>query len=965
MARQSRSLAWILALALVRRGDVLVVVPRRAATHAQGRRPAGHAPTRRSIDTVRRRASVVEEVAEPIPIATDEAFEEPAGVPEEALVVGRPDLDDHGQANLVFEGDYVVHFERGMCQYLGRVNRDHDGEGGAPILLRFSERTVALEASEARYLTRVRGAADATASREDATGPLSSAATRDGFDALSQPILEAPSPGSLSLSSAPKLSKWGKPEKWHALRQKAAEVSAEHARELVTMAAARSRRVREPSAPLSAADVALMDAGLGAALTQGQLRCVQDVEEDMCRRLKPMDRLVFGDVGYGKTEIALRACAVACRAGRQVAVLAPTTALAAQHYAVMKRRLGPLGIRVDLLVSAAKASGIGRDDDDDEKGLESDIDDEAGTKPVRGSARNEMRRVRASLASGETDVAIGTHALLAPRQTWRRLGLAVIDEEQRFGVTQKERLKEACVDVDVLTLSATPIPRTLGAALAGLRDTSELPDPPPGRAGTRSVVAADSPGRGSDDARLAALLKKELDRGGQAFFVVPRIADIPSARKRLEKILRMIKHPLVDTPNTLQLAGAAPVEAAGFEATVADEDDYDDLDSYSQDAGNRDGSPVLVAHGRIPDAPSVILDFARGNNETHPVLLATTLVENGLDLPRVNTIVIQDAHKFGLASLHQLRGRVGRSDKEAIAVFLYPRTGVPPSARARLRAVADSKRSTGAEVAKRDLEIRGAGALLGTRQSGKVSRAIGDELYTKMLKAELERIRALRVEPTPGDGASTKRLPAAAYVAQLGIAAPDTVGAALETIAAAFTTTQVARAARALQPLTPELKAALKLRYLEIYATRLGLGDFWLQDPADAPLLSPDERRPTKKDVDPEAEERAAPSAFVTAPVLEPETWDLLRREVPPTLRQALRFDEPMRRVEVVRLGALKPLKQVDFLLEVVRAMSAFLDRVQHVTAEVPRDIALQTDETDENAAQKDAETEAAAILQR
>ncbi|KAH8058460.1 helicase [Aureococcus anophagefferens] len=802
----------------------------------------------------RRGAAVGEQEVEQKPIVRTAAG---------ALQVGRSEIQ-----TLVFEGDYVVHYERGVCQYAGRLQErdDDDGDGGGdgelPILLRFADRTVALEHREASRLTRLRGSDETVAVRsselfQPADGP---AARRRR--ACSENVAGSPSawPAAQQVVEARGLAGQAGPRRG---REPGPRARPAHAR-----GRARSSRSRDACAPFDDEAAALLEAGLGYELTAGQRQCWEDVEEDMCRRLAPMDRLV----GFGKTELAVRAAALAVKSGRQVAILAPTTVLAQQHYKVFRRRLEPLGITVEFLRSPSRKY----------------VDEATGKK---ASSAKECRRVREQVASGRCGVCVGTHALLSPKQVWHALGLAVIDEEQRFGVRQKERLKAACVDVDVLTLSATPIPRTLGAALAGLRDTSELPDPPPGRGETSSLVARDQPGRKEDDYFLTAILEKELARGGQCFYVVPRIADVPAARRRLLGALRAIGHP-----------AAARVDAPG------EPDDDDDAEDPS-------GGAIAVAHGRVDDPAAVVADFAAGDNETRPVLLATTLVENcvenGLDLPRCNTIVIQDAHRFGLASLHQLRGRVGRGERKALAVFLYPRDGATTdAAAARLRAVADVDAKSGPELARRDLEIRGAGALLGTRQSGRASRDVGDEMYAKLLVEELERLRALDVRPADR-GCDASHLPAAALLEQRAAGDAD-AEAALARVRGAPTLEACQRAARR-QGASGPAKLAVKLRFLELHGARLGFESAALEARAYNDLTTP--------------------HGLLRAPRLNPKTWTLLRREVPEGSRSSLRFDETTATVEVVRLGALKPAQQVDFLLEAVLHMAGFLDRVAQVHA--------------------------------
>lgn len=762
----------------------------------------------------------------------------------------------------LYEGDFAVHYERGICAYAGRWQEDGRAEESWPVLLRFADRVVAVDAMEARkQLTLLRRG-------NERLGEAVEGSDRTAEEELLPPIWGLTTSQSESPEQpdgTPKLSRLKQPQAWLNKRRKAVAISQEHARELVTLAAARRERSREPCEPLSEASRAILDEGLGFKLTEGQERCVVEVEEDMCRRLRPMDRLVFGDVGYGKTEVALRAIAIAVHNGRQAALVAPTTILATQHYHTLRNRLAPLGIQVELLLGLSKASSS-------TSSLVFDALDGASTQGRRGRPRKdepsglkpraEYQRVRMAIANGACDVAIGTQALLSRRQSWKNLGLAVIDEEQRFGVAQKEQLKSMCVDVDMLTLSATPIPRTLGAALSGIRDVSELPKPPPGRGVTKTIVVPDESGVPQDDARISSMLDRELSRGGQCFYVVPHIADIDAAVRRVSI--------------ALQTTGRAVI-----------------------------GDTVLpIAHSEVPDAASVIADFAAGDNVTRPVLIATTLVENGLDLPRVNTIIVQDAYRFGLASLHQLRGRVGRGDRPALACFLYPRrNALTPSARARLRAIADRRHQTGPELAKRDLEIRGAGAMLGTRQSGKVARFVGADLYARLLTDELARLRALDIEPL--DKCDATMLPVAA-----GLRVEHPLHEQLQLASTFDQVTQLVKRHRS--ELTPHLKLAIKLRMLELHAARLGFDSVSLREAT--------------------ASEQDAPaSAFISAPKLDPSTWDVLRREVPETLRANLRFDQPAAVLEVMRLGALEPPKQLDFLLEVLMHMTTFLDRVMQI----------------------------------
>ncbi|MEO0465759.1 MAG: transcription-repair coupling factor [Pseudomonadota bacterium] len=379
--------------------------------------------------------------------------------------------------------------------------------------------------------------------------------------------------------------------------------------------------------------------------TDDQLHAIDDALTDLTSG-KPMDRLICGDVGFGKTEVALRAAFVAAMSGMQVAVIAPTTLLARQHFATFSERLAawPLEVRqLSRLVTAKDAA-----------------------------------ETRAGLKSGTVNVVIGTHALLAKSVEFDGLGMLIVDEEQRFGVKHKERLKELKADVHVLTLSATPIPRTLQMALTGIRDLSIIATPPVDRLAVRTYVTE------FDAVTVREALLREKYRGGQAFYVAPRIADLD----KLETFLR------------------EQVPEVSF----------------------------VVAHGQMPagELDDIMTAFYEGK---YDVLLSTTIVESGLDIPRANTLIIHRADRFGLAQLYQLRGRVGRSKLRAYAYFTTPRDQViTETAEKRLR-VLQSLDSLGAgfQLASHDLDMRGAGNLLGDAQSGHV-REVGVELYQQMLE---------------------------------------------------------------------------------------------------------------------------------------------------------------------------------------------------------------------------------------
>ena len=390
--------------------------------------------------------------------------------------------------------------------------------------------------------------------------------------------------------------------------------------------------------------------------TPDQLKAVQDVKRDM-ESDRPMDRLVCGDVGFGKTEVALRAIFKAVIAGKQVALLAPTTILTQQHYHTLKDRFSPYPIQVGLL--------------------------------NRFRSPEERRNIQQRLTTGELDVVVGTHQLLGKGVAFKDLGLLVVDEEQRFGVNQKEKIKALKTHVDVLTLSATPIPRTLYMSLSGVREMSLITTPPPSR---RAIKTHLSPYNAEI---VRAAIRQELDRGGQIFYVVPRVEGIEETSTQIREMIPGIR--------------------------------------------------MAIAHGQMQEneLESTMLTFSNGDAD---VLVCTTIIESGLDIPRVNTILIEDAQKFGLSQLYQLRGRVGRAGIQAHAWLFYPRQSqLTDVARQRLRAIQEfAQLGSGYQLAVRDMEIRGVGNLLGAEQSGQMD-AIGFDLYMEMLEEAIKEIRGQEI----------------------------------------------------------------------------------------------------------------------------------------------------------------------------------------------------------------------------
>ena len=386
--------------------------------------------------------------------------------------------------------------------------------------------------------------------------------------------------------------------------------------------------------------------------TPDQVKAIADVKRDM-EQPQPMDRLVCGDVGFGKTEVAIRAIFKAVTAGKQVAMLAPTTVLAQQHWRSLSERFAPYPIKVSLL--------------------------------NRFRTAGERKVIQEGLSEGTVDVVVGTHQLLGKGTSFKQLGLLVVDEEQRFGVNQKEKIKALRKDVDVLTLSATPIPRTLYMSLSGVREMSLITTPPPLRRPIKTHLAS------LDEEAVRSAIRQELDRGGQIFYVVPRVEGIEEVAERLRLMIP--------------------------------------------------GLRLLVAHGQMAEGEleSAMVAFNAGEAD---LMLCTTIVESGLDIPRVNTILIEDAHKFGLAQLYQLRGRVGRSGIQAHAWLFYPGdASLSDAARQRLRAIQEfAQLGSGYQLAMRDMEIRGVGNLLGVEQSGQME-VIGFDLYMEMLQESLAEIQ--------------------------------------------------------------------------------------------------------------------------------------------------------------------------------------------------------------------------------
>src|SRR5215831_4880680 len=403
--------------------------------------------------------------------------------------------------------------------------------------------------------------------------------------------------------------------------------------------------------------------------TADQVQALAEIKGDM-ESDRPMDRLLCGDVGFGKTEVALRAAFKAVMSGRQVALLAPTTVLVQQHYQVFRSRLSTYPVTIEVL--------------------------------SRFRTEDEQKRTLAGLRAGAVDIVIGTHRLLQRDVRFKRLGLLIIDEEQRFGVLQKERFKRMRANLDVLSLSATPIPRTLHMAVVGIRDMSVIQTPPEDRQPIKTYVTAE------DETLIAEVIDRELDRGGQVYYVHNRVRTIDRAAQRITRLVPRAR--------------------------------------------------IAIGHGQMEedDLARVMVDFAAGK---YDVLVCTTIIESGLDIPNVNTMVVERSDRFGLSQLYQLRGRVGRAGKRAYVYFLYdPAKSLTEAADKRLDVMSGlHELGQGFKIALRDLEIRGAGNLLGVEQHGAIA-SVGFEMYLQMLQGAVAKLRSGAEESRVGDVLSTPEL---------------------------------------------------------------------------------------------------------------------------------------------------------------------------------------------------------------
>jgi len=446
----------------------------------------------------------------------------------------------------------------------------------------------------------------------------------------------------------PKISRLGS-SLWQKTKRKIKEETEKLAKELLEIYAKREVSTRLPYADRDEIQKQL-ESTFEYEETPDQIQSLEEITKDL-RKEQPMDRLVCGDVGFGKTEIALRTALMAVSSGYQVALICPTTILANQHFLTFKKRLGKLPVKLARL--------------------------------SRLEERKEQKKIINDLKSGQTDIVIGTHRVLSEDVGFDKLGLLIIDDEQKFGVKQKERLKKIGSSLDILSLSATPIPRTLYLSLSNLKAISLIHTPPPERKAVKTFILP------WKEKTIKKVIEKEIKRGGQVYYLHNRVETIYIVKNFLEKLISGIK--------------------------------------------------IGVAHGRMKEEELIktIEDF---RNKKFNILVATTIIENGLDIPNVNTLIVADGTRLGLSQAYQIRGRIGRSHIQAFAYFLY-RKKLSGLAKIRLEALKEAKElGSGYRIALKDLEIRGAGNILGREQSGNVNK-VGLNLYCQMLAESIEKIK--------------------------------------------------------------------------------------------------------------------------------------------------------------------------------------------------------------------------------
>lgn len=510
-------------------------------------------------------------------------------------------------------GDYVVHIDHGVARFKNMTKNVVDAIGREYFVLEYAE-------GDKLYV------------------PIETAEKLNKYIGLANPKLHRLSGG-----------------QWYQITRKIKEEARFLAQDLLKLYARRNTS-KAPAFVAATTEERDLERSFPFEETPDQLRAISDVEHDMSK-VRPMDRLICGDVGFGKTEVAIRAAFKAVMNKKQVALLSPTTILTQQHYDTFVERLKQFPIKIAVLSRF-------------------------------GTTADEEATV-AGLKTGEVDIVIATHRLLSPDITFKRLGLIIIDEEQRFGVEHKEKLKKLRTEAHVLTLTATPIPRTLNIALSGIRDVSIIETPPEGRLPIETIIER------HDTNLIVKAIRTELNRKGQVYYLYNNVETIEFAAKELNKLVP--------------------------EARIG------------------------IAHGKLSEKQlaQAMRDFDTAKTN---ILVCSTIIENGLDLPNVNTLIVEQSTKFGLAQLYQLRGRIGRGFRQAYAYFLYDRKKLTGTAKQRLHALLEAKElGSGFQLALRDLEIRGTGNILGKEQHGKVS-AIGLAMYTRLLAQAVQELKTGKVE---------------------------------------------------------------------------------------------------------------------------------------------------------------------------------------------------------------------------
>ena len=660
--------------------------------------------------------------------------------------------------NQLSPGDYVVHKNHGVGQFVKLEKLTVNKETREYLVLKYADGLLRVVVDQMSILSRYRGMHEAKPELHKMTGKA-----------------------------------------WTNTTAKAKKAIKKIAFDLLELYAKRSQRLGYSFPPDNPWQQELEDSFPYQA-TPDQLKATQDVKQDM-ESARPMDRLVCGDVGFGKTEVAIRTIFKAVTSGKQSALLVPTTILAQQHYHSLQERYAAYPVNIALL--------------------------------NRFKSTSEKKEIIRKLKTGELDIVVGTHQLLAKDVEFKDLGLLVIDEEQRFGVAQKEKIKTMKTEVDVLTLSATPIPRTLYMAMSGVREMSLITTPPPSSITHLSRYNSEL---------VRAAIRQELDRGGQIFYVVSRIDDIEEVSARVHEMLPSIR--------------------------------------------------MAIAHGQMPESEleSTMLSFSSGESD---MMICTTIIESGLDIPRVNTIIIEDAQRFGLAQLYQLRGRVGRAGIQAHAWLFYQEKGeLTDVARKRLKAIQEfTHLGSGYQLAMRDMEIRGMGNLLGAEQSGQIN-TIGFDLYMEMLQESIAEIRGSEI-PEVDD--TQVDLPITAFIPTEYIPDGDRKLSAYRAISSVTSRRELNQIVEEWNDCYGKVPAPamqlIKVMELKLLAKRIGFSR-----------------------IKPEGKQH-----IVLESKMEEPAWKLLHEHLPSHLRS--RFVYSKGDVTVRGLGTLSHDKQLDSLIEWLNTM--------------------------------------------